>query len=82
MLFKCLTTFVVMYFVCARASLLISVYLTFVSLGSRWAGIYPAATNAAGRKDETGDGEDMTVDHMEDFVCDLDKHRHAHTLFN
>lgn len=44
-----------MYFVCARASLLISVYLTFVPLGSRWAGIYPAATNAAGRKDETGD---------------------------
>lgn len=33
-----------------------SVYLTFVHLGSQWAGIYPAATNAAGRKDKAGDG--------------------------
>lgn len=43
-------------------------YLTFVPLGSQWAGIYPAATNVADRKDKTGDSEDMTTGHM-DNVC-------------
>lgn len=65
--------------VCVAALLLISVYLTFVPMGSQWAAIYPAAANVAGRKDEAGDGEDVAVGHMDDgarvcvcIACELD----------
>lgn len=50
------------------------VYLTFVPLCRRWAGIYPVATNAADRKDETGryghgGGEEIATGHMDNLVC-------------
>lgn len=67
LLFKCLTT-VSHLCVCVRVCVYLSVDLTFVPLGSQWAGIYPAATNVADRKDKTGDSEDMTTGHMDKRV--------------